>query len=101
MGQGGLADDARKLGVYKEREERRRDFASAVGDMWEEDFSYDAFPAEPPRVTGWWLRDLRRDGVTPKRAHGIWVSETNISTKDRSYLEHELLVDALGALCVV
>ena len=88
------AEDVRTLPSKVDPDgERRRDFSESVALMWEEVFSYEEFPTRVPRISWWWLKDLKRDNTTPKRHHGTWASESNIGTRDRSYHEHEALCE--------
>ncbi len=46
-------------------------------------------PVMPRPLCG--CKDFKRDNTTPKRHYGTGASESNSSTRDRSYLEHEAL----------
>ena len=81
--------------------ERRRGFASAVTLMHQEEFSYSEFPTRAPRVSFWWLRDLKKDGATPKLHHNTWALTAGISSNDRSFHEHETLCTIAEAFCTV
>ena len=81
--------------------ERFRDFSTSITMMAEEEFSYLEMPTNVPRVTPWFLRDLKRSGTTPSLHHNTWALESSISTRDRSFHDHALLCDAIeAAVCV-
>ena len=81
--------------------ERVRDFIDAVSLMWEEPFSELEFPTSAPRATWWWLKDLKRSNLTPSRHHGSWAKESDISHKDRSYHEHEIVCEVIEAAACI
>jgi len=90
--------DLRTLAVrYDVSGQRYREYGDAVSLLREDAFDEADFPIEGARTCQWWMRTVKRNGLTPTTHHQKWRLESGVPSSDRSLYEHEILCAALEA----
>eukprot|EP00974_Lingulodinium_polyedra_P116572 11159642-Lingulodinium_polyedra.AAC.1 len=59
------------------------------------------FGLEGERSFLWWVRALKRAGLTPSSHHQRWITESGTPAGDRAVYEHDVLCSAIEAGCCV